>query len=282
MEILNQTPFPAMAVPHYDAEGREIVSCVVKGTFSLVHGQLPEPREREEQCPIALADEYWGEPAASVLKLESDLAPFKPASDVVLLGFAYDRRGRPTRRQEVSLELGPVRKRSTVSAEEAKERLPLTLLEPAGVTKGWLRAPRPKQGFGFFPRYYKPRLDYAGTYDDAWQRSRAPFLPSDFDYRFFQAAYPDLVCPTHLRGDEAIELANATPEGRLSTRLPGLALQIEAIYDGERRREPAALDTVVLEPEEKRLLLVWRRLFPCRGPFQNVLGLRIASAEGAA
>lgn len=45
--------------------------------------------------------------------------------------------------------------------------------------------------FGFLGRNFPPRPSFAGTYDQAWLDSRAPFWPTNFDYRYFQAAPPD-------------------------------------------------------------------------------------------
>ena len=38
--------------------------------------------------------------------------------------------------------------------------------------------------------HWLPRRAWAGTYDDAWRISRAPYLPADFDARFFQLYSP--------------------------------------------------------------------------------------------
>src|SRR5262249_31879393 len=131
-QIRNDTPFAVMAVPNYDKDGREVITCVIKATVRLEDRCDPTPLASEEQCPVATADEFWGEPGASPVKLESDLAPFKPATDVVLLGFAYGDRGRATRKAPVSLRVGPLRKSSTVKASDEAERHPLFLLEPEG------------------------------------------------------------------------------------------------------------------------------------------------------
>lgn len=39
-------------------------------------------------------------------------------------------------------------------------------------------------------RSWQPRLRYAGTYDQHWMDERLPFLPEDFDLRYFQSAPP--------------------------------------------------------------------------------------------
>lgn len=50
-------------------------------------------------------------------------------------------------------------------------------------------------GFGFMSPDWQPRARYAGTYDEAWTKTRKPLLPKDFDRRFFNAAAPGLVAP---------------------------------------------------------------------------------------
>ena len=43
-------------------------------------------------------------------------------------------------------------------------------------------------GFGPLAPHWLPRRSWAGTYDGAWARTRAPYLPADFDVRFLQCA----------------------------------------------------------------------------------------------
>ena len=53
---------------------------------------------------------------------------------------------------------------------------------------------RPKpMGFGPLAPDWEPRRSFVGTYDEAWQKNRAPYLPNDFNPRFFNAAPADLV-----------------------------------------------------------------------------------------
>ena len=62
----------------------------------------------------------------------------------------------------------------------------------------------------------------AGTYDEAWQNTRAPRLPTDFDPRFHNAAPPELIAAGGLRGDEDVVVVGATAAPRWEFRLPGL------------------------------------------------------------
>ncbi len=50
-------------------------------------------------------------------------------------------------------------------------------------------------GFGFFGRGWQGRIEYAGTYDEAWQRDRHPFLPTDFRFDYWCGAHPWMQFP---------------------------------------------------------------------------------------
>ncbi|MGH2958265.1 MAG: DUF2169 family type VI secretion system accessory protein, partial [Solirubrobacterales bacterium] len=86
------------------------------------------------------------------------------------------------------------------------------LEDPRSLISGWQDRPLPVC-FAAVAPHWEPRRSHAGTYDERWQRRHAPYLPQDFDPRFFQVAPPDLVTRGHLRGDEEIEVRGATPDG---------------------------------------------------------------------
>ncbi|MFQ5503533.1 MAG: DUF2169 domain-containing protein [Planctomycetota bacterium] len=117
--------------------------------------------------------------------------------------------------------------------------------------------------FGFVAPSWQPRLSYAGTYDEAWQKSRAPYLPKDFDPRFFNAAHPDLVCDGYLEGGEPVRIENASRNGLLEFTLPGCRLGIEVRIAGRSEKPEPKLETVLIEPDENRLSLVWRASLAC-------------------
>jgi hypothetical protein len=117
-------------------------------------------------------------------------------------------------------------------------------------------APAPA-GTGPLAAHWHPRRAYAGTYDDRWLQERAPYLPRDFDARFFQLAPPEQVLP-RLAGGERGELHGLSIEGPIRFRLPTLAVTVTYRLAGGAAERPAALDTVLLEPDEKRMILVWR------------------------
>ena len=118
--------------------------------------------------------------------------------------------------------------------------------------------------FGPIGRGWDPRYTYAGTYDDKWLEEEFPFLPRDFDERYYQAAPLDQQVP-HPQGEEEIVLVNLTAEGRLGFKLPVFDAPIHFFpKNGPREDGTLVLDTVVLEPDLRRFTLTWRATRPLR------------------
>jgi hypothetical protein len=142
--------------------------------------------------------------------------------------------------------------------------MPLPNIEdPAALISSWKDVPAPA-GFAPVAAHWEPRKSFAGTYDDSWQRDRAPYLPTDFDARFFQLAPPDLVVPGGLRGGESVDVRGVKPDGSaIQFVLPTLAVQASFRLDGGEQVRMASLDTLILEPDASRLIMVWRAALPC-------------------
>jgi hypothetical protein len=112
--------------------------------------------------------------------------------------------------------------------------------------------------FGPVGRQFQSRLRYAGTYDQAWLDNVFPFLPVDFDPRYYQAA-PDDQQIDYPHGGEDVDLVNLTPEGRVRFFLPTIEVPVEFTHASyERSVSSAVLDTVVMEPDIRRVMIVWR------------------------
>ncbi|MCX8101688.1 MAG: DUF2169 domain-containing protein [Geminicoccaceae bacterium] len=119
-------------------------------------------------------------------------------------------------------------------------------------------------GLGLLPRSVPQRLRYGGTYDQRWLEEVFPFLPADFDERYHQAAPEDQRPPWPAGGDEVV-LLNLTPQGRTRFRLPVVDLPVVLIgRDGSEREKRPVLDTILIEPEERRVCLLWRTSEPLR------------------
>lgn len=121
--------------------------------------------------------------------------------------------------------------------------------------------------FGPVGRGWEPRYRLAGTYDQDWLDQHFPFLPPDFDERYFQAAPEDQQVPlaTFQNGPVEVALLNLTPEGLTRFTIPHLVAPVNVFpKKGEREDYTATLDTVVIEPEHKRYTLTWRVTRPLK------------------
>ncbi|WAS97250.1 DUF2169 family type VI secretion system accessory protein [Nannocystis punicea] len=112
-------------------------------------------------------------------------------------------------------------------------------------------------GFGPIDPSWSPRRELAGTYDARWEQTRRPLLPDDYDPEFAMSA------PTDQRADgpvlgERVELLNMTPEGTFRVEVPRIALAFITRFGARRQEQPARLTALILEPEERRLSLVWQ------------------------
>jgi hypothetical protein len=129
--------------------------------------------------------------------------------------------------------------------------------DPRHLIKNPLDTPEPV-GFGFIAPHWEPRVSFLGTYDEIWRKTRAPKLPENFDARFYSAAHPDLFFTPHLRGGEPVTLTNLSPRGRQTFNLPANEPKIEAKITGRFETLKANLETVLLEPTDERMSLLWR------------------------
>jgi len=118
--------------------------------------------------------------------------------------------------------------------------------------------------FGPVGRAWQPRPKFAGTYDQKWFDNVFPFLPSDFDDRYYQAAPEDQQIE-YLRGGEEVALVNLTPHGRTTFTVPRISVPMTFyLKNGEEKETLAANDTIIIEPDLGRFMLVWRVALPLK------------------
>ena len=112
--------------------------------------------------------------------------------------------------------------------------------------------------FGPMGRGWPGRIEFGGTYDQNWIDNVFPFLPADFDDRYFQMAPPDQQID-HPRDGEEVQLINLTPQGRESFRLTNTILPVTLFRNGSPTFEAMlSPDTILFDPENRRFSLVWR------------------------
>ncbi len=121
----------------------------------------------------------------------------------------------------------------------------------------------PPAGFGPIPCDWQPRVKLAGTYDDAWQKERQPLVARDFQDAYFRCAPADQQVDGFLSGGEEVVLSNLTLEGLWRFQLPRIRLGFSTRIDGGTMHHRGQLHTLIIEPEDRRLIMVWQAALPC-------------------
>lgn len=296
MRIFNQTSLkPAWIVAGLDPP-RLSATWVVKGTFRLTACGTATAMEEGD---FPTGDQFFDDDPDRGLKYDGDFAPYKPRTDVMLVGTCYAPGGKPAAACRVSLGVAGWRKTLVAVGDRAWLRGPLgeSISDPVPFTSIPVRLQRAYGGPGFarnplgrghrldvlpnfedpkrritssstefepasfapLPRTWPQRTSRLGTYTGTWLRERWPWFPHDFDWGHFNAAPLDQQFEGYLRGDEPVELENLhSVHARYETRLPGIRPQV-FVVDGYGVREvPLRLDTLWVDADEEKLVLVWR------------------------
>lgn len=132
MQIINRTPYAMERGVIFDRHGNETLLVIVKGSFEFGPG---ESTLADEQAPVTIADEYWGDPVKSSIRIATDMLPLRPSTGVTLSGHAICPGGR-VGRMKVGLKVGDVQQAAEVYGDrlgfrnvnrpEPFQRMPLT------------------------------------------------------------------------------------------------------------------------------------------------------------
>jgi hypothetical protein len=135
----------------------------------------------------------------------------------------------------------------------------------------WPDAPTPEPGASVEPAgmcavaaSWSPRLELAGTADEAWSNTRAPLWPADWSPWYHNAAVRALQSSTKLRGGEEVLLTHLSPTAALRFRLPRVHFDLRTTFtDGRTVAGEVGLDRVIIEPDAQRLVMLWRSALDC-------------------
>jgi len=133
---------------------------------------------------------------------------------------------------------------------------------PHQLIRSWKDRPMPA-GLNAIECHWSPRREFAGTYDERWQRNRFPLWAEDFDSRYNQCAPGDQQANGFLRGGERVELINLSPGGRLCFQLPRVYPFFQTRFGRKRVEHRAQLSTVILEPDIPRVIITWQTSIKC-------------------
>jgi hypothetical protein len=200
----------------------------------------------------------------------AELIPSRPrAVDRVPIDWARSFGGRDPSDPKLWEPRNPVGSGFRKQARDLETKPAPAFEDPKNLIRSWRDRPAPV-GFGPVAPNWQPRAKLAGTYDERWRNDRAPLLPADFDPQFFNLAPADQQLPSYVPGDE-VRLIGMTAAGQDRVRLPEFRVPVtivtpHALWDGEAR-----VDTVVIEPAERRFSLVARFAI---SPQPDVLAVR--------
>ena len=319
LQLKNHSPFKASIAVFPNERGVDSLYIAIKATFELGRSVTVA----EQQLPVRMVDEFWGEPGQSSLKYASETHLSKPATDIVVMGTACAQDGKPVPTLDVSVQVGNkgkvirvfgdrkwylaehelrisppspfmsmpiIYERSYGGVHEVVQDRAKTTFDPRNpVGRGFLggRTPVDMNGqllpnledpsrlinkpedqplpacFGYLAASWEPRKSFAGTYDERWQVERSPYLPEDFQNRYFNAAHPDLVCPGYLRGGEPVTITNMSIKGPLKFNLPMCEFDVSVQIDDNKIAAAMNMETVLIEPDDQRLSLLWRGVVEC-------------------
>ncbi len=159
---------------------------------------------------------------------------------------------------------------------EEMNGMPLPNLEdPAQLIRDYTDTPNPAC-FACCAPNWQPRVEFAGTYDEVWKTTRAPYLPTDFDKRFLNVAHPDLVYPGFLQGGEPVRISGMHPKGDLQFDVPQVGLATQITMAGNVEQPDFELDTLLLDPNQLKLSMVWRAALPCDKKALKISEIKIA------
>ncbi|WP_299871140.1 DUF2169 domain-containing protein [uncultured Cocleimonas sp.] len=325
---MNTTQYLATCTISTDKHGQEHILAIVKGTFEIpTLGKIAELAE--QPVPIIAEDIYEGDPEDSSVVFESDYALNKPFCDVLLNGYCYAPKGKPTTQVSVGLKVGNVRKIFQVTGDRVWEHYPTKIKpsEPEPFVKKSISYDAAYGGKDYFDidkekhtaylhnpvgvgyhkvltlevvngkplpnteeinnpinhpyENYRPmslgavsrsspsRAIHAGKYDKKWVDQQFPFLPKDFDDRYFQAA-PEDQQTEYLKGGEIVHLVNLTESGKTQFRIPSIRQKKVVFYfhDGKYQIADFKVDTLHIFPEDNVFTMTARASIPIYGdPF---------------
>lgn len=126
---------------------------------------------------------------------------------------------------------------------------------------------------------WSPRINYAGTYDEYWQKNRAPYLPEDYQPRFMNAAPEDQIFRNALKGGEPVSIRGMHPMGELNFHLPRVTLTHQVQMLNNEMSAPFVLETVHLQPNQLQLSMVWRSALPCDKKLRSIRQVNVGMSR---
>ena len=110
MQFRNLTPFDALCFSALGVDDQEYPVLAMKVGYRLLPidgktGQFRAEVMDDAPVPLCTGDTYYGDESSSSVFEESDLAPFKPRCDVIVVGRAHAPQGLPASSWQAGIRL---------------------------------------------------------------------------------------------------------------------------------------------------------------------------------
>ncbi len=122
----NDTPFPVTSIVLPDISGVESLVTIAKASFSLEI----RPKIIRNPGDWLSSDRYYGDADTTSLQHPADFGLLKPATDIIVQGLALAPDDRPVQSMDVSVQVGDVFKRVTVTGDRYWQGDRITPPEP--------------------------------------------------------------------------------------------------------------------------------------------------------
>ncbi|MCA0242747.1 MAG: DUF2169 domain-containing protein [Proteobacteria bacterium] len=133
------------------------------------------------------------------------------------------------------------------------------------------QADDPVIGLGPIGRWWHPRLERAGTHDEAWRRTQWPRSPMDHDYRYWNCA-PDDQQIDYPQGGEVLAMGNLLPAHELvAFKLPRQSMRLLVrLHAGPLALNDMHIDTIIVDVAAATLSVVRRACVSAREPVRKL------------
>jgi hypothetical protein len=134
--------------------------------------------------------------------------------------------------------------------------------------------------FGPLGRGWPDRVRFAGTYDQQWLDDVFPFLPRDFDARYYQAAPLDQQIPLP-KSTLEVAMSGLTADGLRRFELPYFDAPVHVFPKrGGQEDLTASLDTIAFEPDHERFTMSWRVARPLKRNMHEIAQVLVGKKGG--
>lgn len=280
LELVNHTPFVTHFYRIPDEHGDDTLYVLLKASFHM----SSDWALLEQQVPVWQTDIF--DVTQTELLYPAEIHTGKQATDVFISGKVCCLDGRVANSMDVHVCIGHLDRVLTVHGRRDQQnrqpepfsRMNLSYRNAYGgqsndhvyvrnpIGKGYADNELPNLSWpsdevaGFSPihAHWPQRYQYAGTYDQVWRETRAPYLPADFDSRFCQSAHPDMIYSGFMQSGEPVYLSGLHPAGDIQFDLQRLNPVMKIQTATGHTQERAQLETLWLEPNQYQYSMTWR------------------------